>query len=100
MGTAAGGPVSNLKEAAKSVRGTRGGSTEKVLSAKVGGVKARALVHKIPAICTFKLFLNSHFFTLNFLKTFITFHIRLTRIFKHRLIMLFRSPLIAKVRCP
>lgn len=38
------GPVTNLKESAKSLRGTRGGSTEKVLSTKVGGAKARALV--------------------------------------------------------
>ena len=38
------GPVTNLKQAAKSLRGTRGGSTEKVLSTKVGGAKARALV--------------------------------------------------------
>ena len=41
-GTAVSSAVNNLKE--KSVRGTRGGSTEKVLSAKVGGAKARALI--------------------------------------------------------
>ena len=42
VGSAASNAINNLKE--KSVRGTRGGSTEKVLSAKVGGAKARALV--------------------------------------------------------